>query len=85
LLPLTSPVCSPQSNGMAESFVKTRKRDYIAHMPRPDRLTALRNLAIAFEHYNEQHPYSALEVPLTSGVQAVGRNINLTGLRCPVC
>lgn len=26
------PVCSPQSNGMAESFVKTMKRDYIAHM-----------------------------------------------------
>jgi len=60
LLPLTTPVCSPQSNGMAESFVKTMKRDYIAHMPRPDRLTALRNLAIAFEHYNEEHPHSAL-------------------------
>ncbi|QQE89330.1 transposase [Azotobacter chroococcum] len=23
--------------------------------------TALRNLAIAFEHYNEQHPHSALK------------------------
>lgn len=61
LLPLTTPVCSPQSNGMAESFVKTMKRDYIAHMPRPDRQTALRNLAIAFEHYNEEHPHSALK------------------------
>jgi len=61
LIPLTTPVCSPQSNGMAESFVKTMKRDYIAHMPRPDRLTALRNLAIAFEHYNEEHPHSALK------------------------
>ncbi len=28
LKPLTTPVCSPQSNGMAESFVKTMKRDY---------------------------------------------------------
>jgi putative transposase len=54
------PVRSPQSNGMAESFVKTIKRDYVAHMPKPDRETALRNLAIAFEHYNEQHPHSAL-------------------------
>ncbi len=45
---------------MAESFVKTIKRDYVAHMPKPDRETALRNLAIAFEHYNEQHPHSAL-------------------------
>lgn len=60
LQPLTTPVCSPQSNGMAESFVKTMKRDYISHMPRPDRLTALRNLEIAFTHYNEEHPHSAL-------------------------
>lgn len=60
LLPLTTPVCSPQSNGMAESFVKTMKRDYIRHMPKPDRATALRNLTIAFEHYNEEHPHSAL-------------------------
>ncbi|MCD5993628.1 integrase core domain-containing protein, partial [Pseudomonas californiensis] len=54
-------VRSPQSNGMAESFVKTIKRDYVAHMPKPDRETALRNLTIAFEHYNEQHPHSALK------------------------
>ncbi|MGX4727147.1 IS3 family transposase [Pseudomonas corrugata] len=60
LQPVTTPVRSPQSNGMAESFVKTIKRDYVAHMPKPDRETALRNLAIAFEHYNEQHPHSAL-------------------------
>ncbi|NMX51502.1 IS3 family transposase [Pseudomonas veronii] len=60
LQPVTTPVRSPQSSGMAESFVKTIKRDYVAHMPKPDRETALRNLAIAFEHYNEQHPHSAL-------------------------
>ncbi len=60
LQPVTTPVRSPQSNGMAESFVKTIKRDYVAHMPKPDRETALRNLAIAFEHYNEQHPHSDL-------------------------
>lgn len=34
---------------------------YVAHMPKPDRETALRNLAIAFVHYNEQHPHSALK------------------------
>ncbi len=61
LKPLTTPVCSPQSNGMAESFVKTMKRDYVAFMPKPDAETAARNLAIAFEHYNEQHPHSALK------------------------
>jgi hypothetical protein len=29
-------------NGMAESFVKTMKRDYIAFMPKPDAATAVR-------------------------------------------
>lgn len=61
LKPLTTPVCSPQSNGMAESFVKTMKRDYIAFMPKPDASTAVHHLAVAFEHYNEQHPHSALK------------------------
>ncbi len=61
LQPVTTPVRSPQSNGMAESFVKTIKRDYVTHMPKRDRETALRNLTIAFEHYNEQHPHSALK------------------------
>lgn len=60
LEPLTTPVCSPQSNGMAESFVRTMKRDYIAFMPKPDAPTAMQNLALAFEHYNEHHPHSAL-------------------------
>ncbi|WP_414704608.1 IS3 family transposase [Pseudomonas sp. P42] len=64
LQPVTTPVRSPQSNGMAESFVKMIKRDYVGHMPKPDRETALRNLAIAFEHYNEQHPHSALNYRL---------------------
>jgi transposase InsO family protein len=42
---------------------KTIKRNYVAHMPKPDRETALRNLTIAFEHCNEQHPHSALKYP----------------------
>ena len=46
---------------MAESFVKTIKCDYVAFMPKADVPTALQNLAIAFEHYNEQHPLSALK------------------------
>ena len=61
LKPLTTPVCSPQSNAMAESFVKTMKRDYVAFMPKPDAATAAHNLAVAFEHYNEHHPHSALK------------------------
>ncbi|POS06378.1 IS3 family transposase, partial [Burkholderia gladioli] len=61
LRPITTPVRSPQSNGMAESFVKTMKRDYVSWMPKPDARTALQNLAIAFDHYNESHPHSALK------------------------
>lgn len=55
------PVRSPQSNGMAESFVKTMKRDYVSWMPKPDARPALQNLAIAFDHYNESHPHNALK------------------------
>ncbi|VUT23271.1 hypothetical protein SB6421_02639 [Klebsiella huaxiensis] len=60
LEPCTTAVSSPQSNGMAERFVKTMKEDYSAFMPKPDVRTALRNLAAAFTHYNENHPHSAL-------------------------
>ncbi|EEQ7576537.1 IS3 family transposase [Escherichia coli] len=60
LEPKNTAVRSPDSNGIAESFVKTIKRDYISIMPKPDGLTAAKNLAEAFEHYNEWHPHSAL-------------------------
>ncbi|HFX6020058.1 TPA: IS3 family transposase, partial [Escherichia coli] len=60
LEPKSTAVRSPESNGIAESFVKTIKRDYISVIPKPDGLTAAKNLAEAFEHYNEWHPHSAL-------------------------
>ncbi|WP_338386911.1 IS3 family transposase [Escherichia coli] len=60
LEPKNTAVRSPESNGIAESFVKTIKRDYISIMPKPDGLTAAKNLAEAFEHYNEWHRHSAL-------------------------
>ncbi|HAX7502745.1 TPA: IS3 family transposase [Escherichia coli] len=60
LEPKNTAVRSPESNGIAESFVKTIKRDYISIMPKPDGLTAAKNLAEAFEHYNEWHLHSAL-------------------------
>lgn len=81
LKPLTTPVCSPQSNGMAESLVATVKRDYVAHMPKPDAVTALRYLGIAFEHCNEHHPHSALNY--RSPREFRRRHINLTGAECP--
>lgn len=36
LHPLTTPVRRTQINGVAESFVKSIKRDYVANMPTPD-------------------------------------------------
>ncbi len=47
LEPCTTAVSSPQSNGMAERFVKMMKEDYIAFMPKPNVRTALHNLAVA--------------------------------------
>lgn len=41
LQPVTTPVCNPRSNGMAD-FVKAIKRDYVAHMPEPERRYATR-------------------------------------------
>lgn len=60
LNPKRTPVRSPQSNGMAEAFVKTIKRDYVAVHGAPDALTVLRNLPRWIEDYNEHAPHKAL-------------------------
>ena len=62
LKPINTPVCSPQSNGMAESFVNTFKRDYVARMDLRDAKTVLAQLPSAFEHFNEVHPHSSLKM-----------------------
>ena len=49
LIPRQTPVSSPQSNGMAEAFVRTLKRDYVRVNPRPDA-----------QNYNEVHPHRSL-------------------------
>jgi putative transposase len=43
LVPCTTPIESPQSNGMAEAFVKTLKRDYARVNARPDAASVLRH------------------------------------------
>jgi putative transposase len=45
-VPLTTPVASPQSNGMAEAFVRTIKRDYARVNPAPDAQTVIESLPI---------------------------------------
>ena len=62
LTPVNTPVCSPQSNGMAESFVNTFKRDYVSRMDLTDTKTVLAQLPAAFEHFNEVHPHSSLKM-----------------------
>ena len=62
LEPIRTPICSPQSNGMAESFVNTFKRDYVSRMDCRDARTVMSQLAQAFEHFNEVHPHSALKM-----------------------
>ena len=60
LEPRTTPVESPQSNGMAEAFVRTIKRDYVRVSPIPNAETVLRLLPAWLAHYNEVHPHKAL-------------------------
>jgi putative transposase len=46
LEPRTTPVQSPQSNGMAEAFVRTIRRDYVRVSPIPDARTVLESLPL---------------------------------------
>jgi putative transposase len=57
-----TPVRSPESNGMAEAFVKTFKRDYVYLHDRPDAQTVMSKLGQWFEDYNEYHPHKGLKM-----------------------
>ena len=60
LVPCTTPVSSPQSNGMAEAFVRTLKRDYVRVHLTLDARTVIEQLPRWLAHYNEVHPHKAL-------------------------
>lgn len=60
LVPCFTPVESPESNGMAEAFVKTFKRDYVRVSPIPDAAAALALVDSWMEDYNTVHPHSRL-------------------------
>jgi transposase InsO family protein len=62
LIPCFTPVQSPESNGMAEAFVKSFKRDYVFVHDRPDALTVLGQLKDWFHDYNEVHPHRGLRM-----------------------
>lgn len=76
----TTPIQSPQSNGMAEAFIKTFKRDYVYVNQLNDAETVLNQLPKWFEDYNINHPHKALK--MMSPREFRERQIKLD--RCPV-
>jgi transposase InsO family protein len=81
LVPCFTPVRSPQSNGMAESFVKTFKRDYVYVHDRPDAQSVLAQLPRWFEDYNEKHPHKALRM---KSPREFIRSFHQPAAACPV-
>ena len=57
-----TPVRSPESNGLAEAFVKTFKRDYIFTHSLYDASRIMEHLTEWFEDYNEVAPHKALRM-----------------------
>ena len=62
LIVCTTPAYSPESNGMAESFVKTFKRDYVYLNELHSGVSVMSQLAAWFEDYNEMHPHKGLRL-----------------------
>ena len=58
----TTPVNSPESNGMAEAFVKTFKRDYAWFGDLSDAKTVMSQLPQWMDDYNRKAPHKALKM-----------------------
>lgn len=62
LLIRTTPAYSPESNGMAECFVKSFKRDYVYLAKLESAESVLGQLQGWFNHYNDVHPHKGLRM-----------------------
>ena len=60
LTPLTTPAASPESNGMAEAFVRTLRRDYLEEADLRSADAVLAQLPRWIVDYNTVRPHSAL-------------------------
>jgi putative transposase len=60
LVPITTPVASPESNGMAESFVRTMRRDYVDGADLSSGNRVIEQLRTWIDDYNGFAPHSAL-------------------------
>ena len=85
LEPCFTPVESPESNGMAEAFVKTFKRDYVrvAALPHADTALALQHRSpslppgLPFTPRVHRHPIATRRVPGLTGSTPVNREKSL--------
>jgi len=62
LVPCHTPRRSPESNGLAEAFFGSFKRDYVYQACLETLEEVGRQIPIWIQHYNEQAPHSALQM-----------------------
>jgi putative transposase len=80
LVACRTPVESPESNGMAEAFIKTFKRDYVGLHRLESAQVVMEQLPRWFEDYNENHPHQGLKMMSPREYRQSLRNI----VECPV-